>query len=321
MISINNQKNLSLLLKEKARQEGFDPVGIAKVPGGSRIKLRTAALERWLEAGHHADMNWMKAPRRKTIESMLEGVSSVLAVGLNYYVGKERSENSLLVGRYAWGNDYHKTIEKRLKKIGRWLENQRPNCKWRVCVDSSPLLEKAWAEEAGIGWIAKNTNLINKSNGSWMVLGFLLCTEELEGDTPSKSLCGNCQKCIDQCPTSAITEPFVINSNRCLAYHTIENKNSSLPKEISESIGKWIAGCDICQEVCPWNHKKIPSSSDPDVQPKDWVINLTKEEVMKWDDETWREKLKHSSLKRIKPWMWRRNANAIKEKSFTINNK
>tara|TARA_Y100001968_G_scaffold329673_1_gene379577 strand:+ start:1362 stop:2336 length:975 start_codon:yes stop_codon:yes gene_type:complete len=315
---IHSQNHLSELLKEKAKEEGFNPVGIAKVPGSRRIKLRTAALERWLEAGHHSDMNWMKAERRRKIEALLEGVSSVLAVGLNYYVDKERKPNSLLIGRYAWGKDYHEVIETRLKRIGKWLESQRPKCKWRVCVDSSALLEKAWAEEAGIGWIAKNSNVINQVNGSWMVLGFLLCTEPLVADSPSDSLCGKCQKCIDICPTKAITEPFVINANRCLAYHTIENKEQTLPLEITSSMGNWIAGCDICQDVCPWNQKQIPSNNDPEVQPKNWILNLTKEESLKWSDEEWKENLKDSSLKRIKPWMWRRNINAINKKSSKV---
>lgn len=122
--------------------------------------------------------------------------------------------DKLLVARYAWGNDYHKVLEKRLKKLGRWLEQRKANCKWKICVDSSPLLEKAWAEEAGIGWIGKNSNLIDKKHGSWMVLGYLLCTEALTPDKPSTPLCGNCQKCIEACPTHAITEPFVVNAQK-----------------------------------------------------------------------------------------------------------
>ena len=315
MNHINNQKKLSELLKKKAKEEGFSCAGIAKIPGSSRIKLRTEALERWLEAGNQSDMHWMEAPRRKKVESLLEGVSSILAVGLNYYVKKQRKPGAPLIGRYAWGKDYHKTIEKRLKRIGKWLEKERPSCKWKICVDSSPLLEKAWAEEAGIGWISKNTNLINQINGSWMVLGFLLCTEHLEADPMSESLCGKCQKCLDACPTKAITEPFVINSNRCIAYHTIENRSPVLPPEIANTMGNWVAGCDICQEICPWNNKEIPSNDDPDVQPQEWIINLTKEKILSWSDEEWHENLKQSSLKRIKPWMWKRNINAINQKN------
>ena len=305
------QNKFSDLLKKRAKEEGFSPVGIARIPGSSRIKLRTAALERWLEAGHHADMNWMKAPRRKKIETLLKDVKSVLAVGINYYTDTKRSPGSLLIGRYAWGKDYHNVLEKRLKKIGKWIEKEKPSCKWKICVDSSALLEKAWAEEAGLGWIGKHSNLINASQGSWMVLGYLLCTESFTPDKPSKSLCGTCQICIESCPTKAITEPFVINSNLCLPYHTIENRQEELPNHIKDSMGQWVAGCDICQEVCPWNKKDIPSSNDPDMQPKNWILNLTKAQVLNWNDDDWRKNLKGSSLKRIKPWMWRRNAKAI----------
>ena len=312
--NLEAQKTLSAAIKTQANREGFNPVGIARVPGSKRIQLRTDALQRWLKAGHHADMNWMMAQRRQKIESLLEGVSSVLAVGLNYYVNQKRQPGTLSIARYAWGMDYHKTIEKRLKRIGRWLENQRPTCRWRVCVDASPLLDKAWAEEAGLGWIGKNSNLINTESGSWMVIGHLLCTERLIPDKPSTPLCGQCQECIDKCPTKAISEPFVVNAKRCLAYHTLENRDKTLPNEIRNMIGSWVAGCDICQEVCPWNKEGLESSKDASIQPKEWVLNLTKNEALTWSDEIWSEKLKGSALKRIKPWMWRRNAKLIKDK-------
>ncbi len=311
---IKNQNQLSFELKKEAMKEGFNPVGIARVPGGSRIRLRTASLDRWLEGGNHADMNWMKATRRKNIETLLEGVNSLLAVGLNYYYEIEPKPGTFSIGRYAWGNDYHKVIEKRLKRVGKWLENQRPNCKWKVCVDSTPLLDKAWAEEAGLGWIGKHSNLINQKYGSWIVLGHLLCTESLTPDEPTNSLCGQCQECIEACPTKAISEPFVIDSRKCLAYHTIENRSNQLPNEIKDSLGSWIAGCDICQEVCPWNKKKMPSSNDEDIIPREWIVGLTKHQALSWSDQEWSKKLKGSALSRIKPWMWRRNAAAATPK-------
>tara|TARA_Y100001968_G_scaffold332683_1_gene391799 strand:+ start:1610 stop:2545 length:936 start_codon:yes stop_codon:yes gene_type:complete len=310
-----SQETLSEKLKKEAKKLGFSAVGIARVPGSTRIKLRTSALQRWLKAGHQADMLWMEAPRRKNIETLLEGVKSVIAVGLNYYVKTKEKPKELSIARYGWGKDYHKLIEKKLKKLGQWLEKEQPSCQWKVCVDSSPLLDKAWAEEAGLGWIGKNSNLINQEIGSWMFLGHLLCTEALTPDKPSIPTCGECEKCIEACPTKAITEPFVINSNLCLAYHTIENKAQDLPAEIKNSMGNWIVGCDICQEVCPWNQKEIPSNNDPSIQPKEWILNLTTKDVLSWDDELWKEKLQGSTLKRIKPWMWRRNANAINQKN------
>ncbi len=309
---LTSQADLSNELKKEAMKLGFSPVGIAKVPGSERLKLRTKALNRWLKANHQAEMGWMEGEKRKNISDLLKDISSVLVVGLNYHVTSKPKEGSLLIGRYAWGKDYHKVIKKRLKTIGLWLKRQRPNCEWRVCVDSSPLLEKAWAEEAGIGWIGKHSNLINPERGSWMALGYLLCTEELIADKPAKALCGACDICIKECPTHAITEPFVIDSRKCIAYHTIENRNELLPKEIAESMGNWVAGCDICQEVCPWNTKDIVKTSDPDMVPKNWLMELTVEQVLSWDEKEWGQKLKDSALKRIKPWMWRRNALATK---------
>ncbi len=308
----DNQIKLSHELKNIAKAQGFNPVGIARVPGSERLQMRTAALQRWLEAGHHAEMKWMASPARLDVQTLLEGVQSILVVGLNYFTGDQVNKNGLLIARYAWGNDYHKVIEKRLKKIGQWLTNQRSDCKWKICVDSKPLLEKAWAEEAGIGWIGKNSNLINPKKGSWMVLGYLLCTESLIPDQASMPLCGNCQKCIEQCPTQAITEPFVINSKKCIAYHNIENRNQDLPLEIKKSMRQWIVGCDICQEVCPWNKKDtLTKSTDPDIQPKQWIINISQDDVINCSDEKWKEKLKGTDLKRIKPWMWKRNAKSI----------
>jgi len=310
VISRANQDQLSTDLKKTAQAQGFEPVGIARIPGSDRLQLRTSSLQRWLHAGHQADMGWMAAPRRQNAEHLLEGVTSVLAVGLNYYVDAQQKPESLSIARYAWGRDYHKVIDQRLRRVGRWLKEQRPDCNWRVCVDSAPLLDKAWAEEAGLGWIGKHSNLIHRQHGSWMVLGHLLCTEPLTADQPAKPLCGQCQRCIEHCPTEAITEPFVVDSRRCLAYHTIENRNSELPKEISAAMGSWVAGCDICQNVCPWNQQPLSSSVDPDVQPREWLLQLKRDQALHWDNQTWDEKLRGSALKRIKPWMWRRNAAA-----------
>ena len=294
-------------LKHQANALGFDPVGIAAVPGSARLQLRTAALERWLAAGHQADMGWMADPRRRAVEALLPGVRSLVAVGLNYYVNAERQPGSLAVARYGWGRDYHRVIDGRLRQLGRWLENQVPTAGWRACVDSAPLMDKAWAEEAGLGWIGKHGNLINPKRGSWLLLGHLLTTLELPADAPSQTLCGRCTTCITACPTEAIREPFVVDSRRCIAFHTIENRDSQLPEEIQGSLGPWVAGCDICQDVCPWNQQPLTSSSDPDVQPRPWLLNLQAASALQWDDATWDGNLRASALRRIKPWMWRRN--------------
>ena len=298
---------LSAELKHQARSQGFEPVGIACLPGGPQLQLRTAALQRWLTAGHQADMNWMAKSSRAQAGLLLDGAKSLLAVGLNYYVRQERKPGCLAVARYGWGRDYHRVVSQRLRRLGRWLEEQCPGSRWRVCVDTAPLLDKAWAEEAGLGWIGKHSNLIQAQRGSWMVIGHLLTTEKLQADRPSTPLCGRCHDCIDACPTKAIREPFVVDARRCIAYHTIENRSQQLPSMITATLGPWVAGCDICQDVCPWNHGLIPSSEDPDVQPRPWLLSLEREKAMVWSNASWDKRLQGSALRRIKPWMWRRN--------------
>jgi len=300
--------DLAAALKQRAQQEGFDPVGLAAASGSPRLEARTAALERWLKAGHHADMAWMDDPRRREIRTLLPSVRTVLAVALPYHVQAKRKRGRLAIARYGWGRDYHRVIDQRLRRIGRWLSQREPSVHWRPCVDTAPMLDKAWAEEAGLGWIGKNGNLIDSRRGSWLLIGHLLLDLELPADPPAVARCGGCSLCLDACPTGAIPEPFVVDSRRCIAYHTIENRDEQLPQEIKEAMGPWVAGCDICQEVCPWNSPSLPTNPDPDLRPRPWVLALSRQQVMSWSDTTWDAQLRASALRRIKPWMWRRNA-------------
>ena len=310
---LHNKKEISKKLKEKAIDEGFTISGIASIPGSSRIKLRTNALERWLANNYHGEMKWMEAERRKDISSLLEGAKSVLSVGFTYINSQnQKKSKNLKVAKFGQGEDYHKVIYKKLKNIGRWINLQMPDCKWKICVDTSPLLEKAWAEESGLGWIGKNSNLINQKRGSWFTLGFIILTKDLVPDKPHQSLCGICDKCIKHCPTAAIVEPFVIQSDLCIAYHTIESKEKTIPTKIKENLNGWVAGCDICQDVCPWN-KSVPFNNSIETNPKEWIKNIDIESL-NWDDKTWEKNLKGSTLKRIKPWMWKRNIKANLEK-------
>jgi len=303
-------QRLTAELKAEAAGLGFDPVGIAAVPGGPRLQMRTAALERWLAAGHQADMAWMADPRRRAVEGLLPGVRALVAVALPHHVSATLTPGSLKVARYGWGRDYHRLIDGRLRRLGRWLEARAPGNAWRVCVDSAPLMDKAWAEEAGLGWIGKNGNLIHRRRGSWLLLGHLLTTLPLPPDRPAEPLCGRCRRCLDACPTGALPEPFVVDARRCIAYHTIENRDPQLPQAIATSLEGWVAGCDLCQEVCPWNGPKLPTSDDPELQPRSWLLDLQAEEALGWCDEQWDERLRASALRRIKPWMWRRNLRA-----------
>ncbi|MCP9886893.1 tRNA epoxyqueuosine(34) reductase QueG [Cyanobium sp. ATX 6A2] len=312
-VAAGSASTLAARLREEARRLGFDPVGIASVPGGERMALRSAALARWLQRGHQADMAWMADPRRRAVETLLPGVRSLLAVGLSYHVGAQRTPGSLKVARYGWGRDYHRVIDGRLRRLGRWLERQVDTVGWRACVDSAPLMDKAWAEEAGVGWIGKHGNLIHRRRGSWLLLGHLLTTLELPADAPARPLCGSCSRCIPACPTGAISEPFVVDSRRCLAFHTIENRDDALPQPIARQLQGWVAGCDLCQEACPWNQQALPASDDPDLQPRPWWLNLRAEEALGWSDAEWDERLRASALRRIRPWMWRRNILAVLE--------
>ena len=303
------KEEFSHKIKKRAIIEGFAVAGIASIPGSSRIKLRTKALERWLANNYHGEMSWMEAEKRKNIESLLDGAKSVLTVGFNYLSEDQQQKTKFKIGKYGQGDDYHKVIFKKLKRIGKWINNEFPDCKWKICVDTSPLLEKAWAEEAGLGWIGKNSNIINKQYGSWLTLGFLILTKDFKPDKKSQPLCGKCEKCIEKCPTNAITEPFVINSDLCIAYHTIENRNQTFPEHIEKNLNGWIAGCDICQDVCPWN-KKVPSNISIEAAPREWIKNLDVDSL-NWDKKKWELKLKGTTLKRIKPWMWERNIKAV----------
>ena len=298
---------LAARLKQEAHALGFDPVGLASAEGGPRLALRTAALERWLQAGHHAAMGWMEDPRRRRLDALLPGVRSLLAVALPYYVAETPAPGKLRVARYGWGRDYHRVIERRLRQLGRWLEAQAPDSRWRACVDSAPLLDKAWAEQAGLGWIGKNGNLIHRQRGSWLLLGHLLTTLDLPADPPAEAHCGACSRCLEACPTEAIREPFVVDARRCIAYHTIENREPDLPAAVAQRLEGWVAGCDICQEVCPWNGPGLEASGDPAVQPRPWLLSLDGNEALNWSDAEWDERLRASALRRIRPWMWRRN--------------
>ena len=309
--TFQNKKEISKKLKQKAINEGFSISGIASIPGSSRLTLRTNALNRWLSNNHHGEMKWMEAEKRKSISTLLEDAKSVLSVGYSYINSKNNNKDNnkfFKVGKFGQGEDYHKTIYKKLKNIGKWINLEIPNCKWKICVDTSPLLEKAWAEESGLGWIGKNSNLINKKHGSWFTLGFMILTKDLVPDIPHESLCGKCDICINHCPTEAIVEPFVIKSDLCIAYHTIESRENTIPKQIEKNLNGWVAGCDICQDVCPWN-RSVPLNNTIETTPREWIKNLSIESL-NWEDKTWEENLKGTTLKRIKPWMWRRNIKA-----------
>lgn len=239
-------------------------------------------------------------------------VQSVICVALNYYTPHDRPAGNQYakISRYGWGRDYHRILQKRLKAFALWLEAQADGIEVRYYADTGPIQDKVWAERAGIGWIAKNSNVITREYGSWVFLGEVLTNLKLQPDRPHTQHCGTCTRCLEACPTQAITEPFVVNANRCIAYHTIENRAETLPDDIAAHLNGWIAGCDICQDVCPWNQRFAQETDVVEFQPYPENIAPTLEEIAQLSDHAWDQRFPASALRRIKPNMLRRNARA-----------
>ncbi len=299
---------LTTEIKQMALQLGFSRVGIAAaVPG-----IEVERLQAWLALGYHADMAWMNNPRRQDLTLVMPEVKSLICLALNYYTPQKHSEDRdrAKISRYGWGRDYHKVLTKKLKAFSSWLESQADQVKTKFYVDTGPISEKAWAERAGIGWIGKHSNLITRDYGSWVFLGEILTNLDLEPDVPHTEHCGTCTRCITACPTGAIAQPFVVDANRCLAYHTIENKAETLPIEIANHMHNWVAGCDICQDVCPWNQRFAQETPMLDFQPYPSNIAPSLEELSNLDESQWETRSTGSALRRIKRDRWRRNAQA-----------
>ncbi len=296
-------------IKEKALELGFHGVGIASVDSQDSA---VSHLKSWLERGYQADMDWMTNPKRQDIKTLWPEVRSLICLALNYYTPQQHSQdqNHGKISRYAWGRDYHKVLSKKLKALSQWLESQGEQIQTRYYVDTRPVQDKVWAQRAGIGWIAKNGNLITRNYGSWVFLGEILTNLPLEPDRPHSAHCGTCSRCLSACPTQAIVSPYVVDANRCIAYHTIENRAVTLPTEIAKNLQGWVAGCDICQDVCPWNQRFAQVTDVEDFQPRPENLSPKLEELANLTIEEWDRRFISSALRRIKPQQWRRNAQA-----------
>ena len=291
--------NLSEKIKSKAIELGFDRVGIAKA--GSTIKQKDD-LERWISNNGHATMDWIskRKDERGDIRKYFPNAKSVISVAMNYYVGMDQSDinSDYKFSNYAWGEDYHDILKSRLFTLFEWLKKECPKLNGIVCVDTSPVMEKVWAQKAGIGWQGKHTNLITKDYGSWVFLGEILVDTYLEYDLPFKEdLCGTCMACIEACPTKALDE-YRIESEKCISYNTIENR-SELFSDNTE-LSRWIYGCDICQEVCPWNEKFSQTTQKKDFKPRSEIINWGNDEWENLNEQEFRQLFKGSSAKRTK---------------------
>ena len=297
-------------VKREAAMLGFDACGIAAAePIDPDDRLGA-----WLALGYQAGMDWMVASKavRQDIRLRLPGAQSVVVVARNYYAERPSPPpHSGRVSRYGWGRDYHRVLRKPLRRLARFLDSLEPEAESYGCIDSGPVLEKFWAAQAGIGWIGKNTLILRRGMGSYFFLAVLATTVKLVPDTPVSDGCGTCRACLDACPTGAIVTPYVLDSNRCISYHTIENRDA-IPDTVAEHMGDWVFGCDICQDVCPWN-RKVSITDATDFHPRphhanpplDWFDRLT--------EEAFREHFAGTPILRAKHAGMRRNAAIVRD--------
>lgn len=303
-------ETITLQVKSHATALGFDACGVTDI---SPIDPRHA-LRKWLNQGFHADMQWMErnSDIREDITRKLPGAKSMIVVARNYYTPRPDSPpNSGRVARYAWGRDYHKVIRKPLIKLAQYVESLQEDTATYYSLDTGPVLERAWAQRAGVGSIGKNTLAIRRDIGSWFFLGTIATTLELQPDTPATDVCGTCRACLDACPTQAFPEPYVLDSNRCISYQTIENRGS-IPKELHSSHGDWIFGCDICQEVCPWNRFAC-ETDETDFQPRPGQANPEIDRILTMDEAAFNETFQGSPIRRTKYSGFRRNAEIVND--------
>ncbi|MEM6451560.1 MAG: tRNA epoxyqueuosine(34) reductase QueG [Cyanobacteria bacterium P01_D01_bin.105] len=305
-------------IKQQALALGFHAVGIAAID-----ELPTAAeqraqkdLQTWLTRGYQADMGWMESDRRQDIRKVMPTANAIICVALNYYTEHERpvGEEFAKISRYGWGRDYHRVMTQKLKQLVAWLQTHDAAIEARLYADTGPVQDKFWAQQAGLGWIAKNGNLINRQYGSWVFLGEVITNLTLSADRPHTAHCGSCTRCLSACPTDAIRAPGIVDANRCIAYHTIENRAETLPAAIAQNLQGWVAGCDICQDVCPWNQRFAQKTDVADFEPYPQNIAPRLDELTEISEAEWNKRFPASALRRIKPPMLRRNARAAAQK-------
>ena len=294
-----NKKQLTQKIKNYSLDTGFDLFGITNP---TKQLKNFKYLDNWLESGYDASMKWIanRQEERKNIYKYFPEVKSIISLGINYYSKRTNiNESKYKISSYAWGEDYHILIKEKLYSIINFIKQYDANFKYRVCVDTSPIMEKAWAQEAGLGWIGKHTNLINKKIGSWFFLSEILLDFELEYSNKfEEDLCGTCTKCIDECPTDAI-EPYNLNSNKCISYLTIEHRDD-IDVAYDDKLDNWIYGCDICQDVCPWNIKFSEISSEKGFHIREKIETMLKDDWDNLSESKYKELFKKSAVKRTK---------------------
>ena len=305
-------KKIKKRTKSLSEEQGFDLCGISKAVF---LNEEAPRLEEWLNQGRHGEMKYMENwfDLRLDPRKLVDGAKSVITFLQNYFPSETQRSGSYLISKYAYGEDYHFVLKRKLKSIALALQEDFGDFNWRSFVDSGPVMDRVWARKSGLGWVGKNSLLLNKERGSFFFIGHLITDLEMEYDSEVRDHCGTCTKCIDACPTSAITEPYKVDGSKCISYLTIELKDS-VPEKFKKTYKDWIFGCDICQDVCPWTSKSSPTKEESfngrklwmDFDQKDWE-NLT--------EANFEQQFKNSALKRTGYKGLKRNIQFLNEKN------
>jgi epoxyqueuosine reductase len=293
-------------IKQKALELGFLQAGIARA---EHLSEDAARLGEWLEKSYHGSMGYMGNHFEKRVDprKLVEGSRSLVVVLQNYYTSDSQMDRTApRISKYAYGKDYHPIMKKKLRSLYAFMDAEIGPHSGRIFVDSAPVLERAWGRVAGLGWIGKHSLLLNRRHGSWFFIGVIITDLALEADSPVKDYCGDCTRCVDACPTKAILPGRVVDASRCISYLTMENRDGRIPEEFRGRMQNWVFGCDICQEVCPWNSNAHPHS-EPWLYPRPGLLEMTRRQWMDLTGEQFDQLFEGSAVKRARYIGLRRN--------------
>ena len=299
---------------EKAKEQGFDLIGFAPA---KELTKEIKNFEKWLNENYQSGMQYMERniEKRKNVKNLLPSAKSVISLGLNYFTPDKYSNDigKGKISRYAWGKDYHLIIWKMLEQFEEELKQINPGFESKSYVDTGPVMDKVWAVKSGIGWMGKHSNIINRDYGSWFFIANIITNSEFDYAEQIPDFCGSCTACIDACPTDAIVEDYVVDSNRCISYLTIENKKD-IPQELSGKFDGWLFGCDICQDVCPWNIKFSELTFVKDFHPKNDNKEIDLNDIDAMDNEEFNERFSSTPISRAKLKGLKRNAKYLQDR-------
>ncbi len=309
MLPIVNKEKATALIKEEAKRLGFLSCGVSRA---EFLEEEAPRLENWLHKNMNGQMSYMENHFDKRLDptKLVEGSKSVISLLLNYYPEETQGEDVLKVSKYAYGQDYHHIIKSKLRELQEFMTDTIGEVGGRAFVDSAPVLDKAWAAKSGLGWIGKNSNLITQKVGSFYFIAELIVDIELTYDSAVTDHCGTCTACLDACPTGAIVDPYVVDGSKCISYFTIELKNE-IPTDVKGKFDDWIFGCDVCQDVCPWNKFSKPHR-EPLFNPHPDLLSMTKKDWEEITEDVFRKVFKKSAVKRTKYSGLQRNIEFLK---------